>query len=94
MAKQITLKNLNTLKINDATLKEQIEKLLTDALKHEVSIEYEDETIDIIDSNNEMELLYILCDPNIVVYSSKGRPLGAYPITMTYETIIKLAKEN
>lgn len=93
-AKEIKLDNLKDLNIKKADWKEVIEKFITDAIKHDAQVLFEDDIIEIIDKTNKLDLCYTLYDQNIVVYAESGRPLGAYDITISYEVMLKLISED
>lgn len=94
MPKEITLKNLSGLKIKKEDWKEIIEKFITDVLKHEAKVFSDGVTIEIVDKENKLNLFYIMYDQNITVYSEKGKPLGAFPITISYDKILQVIAEG
>lgn len=94
MHKEITLNNLNDLKIKKEDWKDIIEKFVKDAIKHEAKVVSDGVTVEIIDKGNALNLFYIMYDQNITVYSSKGKPLGAFPITISYDKILQVIAEG
>lgn len=94
MNKRINLDNLKDLKIKKEEWKEPIEKFVKGAIKQEAEVYSDGVTIEIIDKINKLNLFYIIYDQNVVVYSDKGKPLGAYDITINYERMLQLIKEN
>lgn len=93
MVKEIKLDNLEQLNLKE-DWKESIERFIKDLIKHDAQILLEDDIIQIIDKTNSLELVYMLYDPNVVVYTDKGRPLGAYSITINYDKILQLIEAN
>ena len=94
MHKEITLNNLNDLKIKKEDWKDIIEKFVKDAIKHEAKVVSDGVTVEIIDKGNTLNLFYIMYDQNITVYSGKGKPLGAFPIAISYDKILQVIAEG